>query len=447
MVTSPQGGPLRASLYIRRSKASIDGETVSLDFQEHELRTMMARHGAEVVQIFKDDGRSGNNLKRQAWLDWIASSADVDIIGTWAIDRSARGNAVMSLYPIMTALAAYRVRLLTVRDRLDSDDPRFERDVLWEAQRANEDWKTISARNKATRDAKKRKGEWVGLPPFGTQIVDKVLVVNEEEAAIVREAASRLLRGDAIAATTRWLNSTGARTRRGNEWARNSLVANLTSDAARDLILDLSTYKAVQDVIHPRKGGGNGRTGGRPPAGLLSGLALCGSCFGKVYLYRYNDAPRATSAVYRCSTRAKGKNCETPGRISVEQADAEVERQYLDPEHADAIWWHETVEIVGGTMDEAQRALEAAEKALMAEKTMDNFLAAQEAEEAVKNATPGERRRTLIPLGTYGERWRLAGDDLATRRSLLASATEQILIGRGTVWIDWTHEHDPRTNE
>lgn len=438
-----------ASLYIRRSKPSVDGETVSLDFQEHELRELLTRHGAEVVSIYTDDGKSGNNLRRAEWLRWIESAAKVDIIATWALDRSARANMVLSGAPVIEAIKAHNTRLLTVRDSLDSESANFDLEFGIRGLLAHEDWKAISARNKATRAAKKRKGEWVGIPPFGTEIRNKVLMIKEDEAALVRDAASRILRGDAIAATTRWLNSTGARTRRGNEWARNSLIANLTSESVLNLgILDLATYRAVEKALHPRKGGGNGRVGGRPPAGLLSGLARCASCGGKVYLYRYTDAPRVSPEVYRCATRAKGMTCLEPGRIAVSDADDAIEAEFLSPPHADAFWFDERIEIVGGTLDAAQRALEAANEALVAEKTMENFLAAQAAEEAVLTATPGERRRTLVPLGTYGERWKAAEGDLHERRRLVADAVDEIRIGKGGVLeVDWTHEREPNANE
>lgn len=450
-----------ASLYVRRSKASVDGETVSLAFQQEDLRRLAAQHGAEVVKVFVDDGASGANLNRRAWLQWIDSAKDVDLLLTWAIDRSARGNAVMSLYPLMSALSAHGARLITVRDRIDSEDPRFERDVLWEAQRAGEDWKTISARNKRTAEAMKARGEHSGIVPFGTRVEDKKLVIDEEEAAIIREAASRILRGDSTAAVTRWLNSTGHVTRRGNTWERQSMLRNIESKAVRRLgILDLATLEAVYAKSHPLEGTGQaGRPrGGRPPVGLLSGLAICASCRRRLYHYRFKR--QRSAPVYRCATRGLGKPCDEPGIIKVEMADAFIEDGILSEPIRSAFWWEETVQIVGGNQEEARRRLEDAKAALLAEMTIDNLKAAQEAEEGFRTATPGERRRTLVPTEPYGERWIRAnatrGEEetpaqrdlrLDLTRSLICSVASEVRIGRHAIEVDWRHLDDPRTND
>lgn len=118
------------TLYIRKSKKSVDGETVSLEFQERELRNLMTRHGVSVGEVFIDDGKSGAK-SRQRWLDWHASFARHGVAGVWAIDRSSRQSVVKALYPLLMALEVHGTRLLTVRDRLDSKDPRFERDIVW----------------------------------------------------------------------------------------------------------------------------------------------------------------------------------------------------------------------------------------------------------------------------------------------------------------------------
>jgi DNA invertase Pin-like site-specific DNA recombinase len=130
------------------------------------------------------------------------------------------------------------------------------------------------------------------------------------EAQALREAAELVIGGAGLWAATGRLNELGMRTTAGGPWHHSELRRTLLNPryAGRRVhrgvdvgegqwpaVFDLDTWAAVRAVLtdpsRSRKG--------RPRAYLLSALAVCGSCGGKIY-----GAPRsAGGSIYMCETR------------------------------------------------------------------------------------------------------------------------------------------------
>src|SRR5690606_31253149 len=87
--------------------------------------------------------------------------------------------------------------------------------AAWDAVEAEQ----ASERIKAAKLQRSQKGEWHGgTPPFGYTSANTKLVINPEEAPLVKEAAKRILAGDTIhAIITEW-NRRGVTTRFGYHW-------------------------------------------------------------------------------------------------------------------------------------------------------------------------------------------------------------------------------------
>lgn len=428
-----------ASIYLRRSKES--GENaVSLDFQKRQTLELCHRLGAEVVRIHVDDGKSGALMTRKAWRQWMADAADVDILAAWAVDRTTRSGLVGGA-ALIDAINSNGSQFVTV-DGLDSNSPDFELIFGIKCVLAREEWKRASARNKATHAEKRARGEYVGAAPFGTRFDGKKLVLHPEESEMVREAASRLLRGDSLLSLTRWFNASGVKTRRGNLWGRSSVVHTLSSLTTRDHILGRATWEAIQDRVTPVKRGQDARPAGRPPSyALLQRAATCDGC-GKIMYVRHRPE---NSHTYICRQPGLGKPCPYKGRMLTRLADPEIERQFLE-RCGDAFWFEEVVEIIGSTVEAAEAALQDAQAALLESPGPETLSAYQEAQAAVEVASPGERQRRLVQTATYAEMWRAAGDDLMEKRRILLPSIHEVRIGKGRiVSITWTDEVEALT--
>lgn len=134
-------------------------------------------------------------------------------------------------------------------------------------------------------------GKWHGGPrPFGYVNTPDGLVVAEDEAAVVREAAALVLNGSSLASIARKLNADGVTTAQGKAWQPQNLrrmlmrplIAGLrvqrdvvVADAAWPAIVDRPTHELLAVKL-----GDPGRRTAHSNARvyLLAGLALCNVC-------------------------------------------------------------------------------------------------------------------------------------------------------------------------
>jgi Recombinase len=154
-----------------------------------------------------------------------------------------------------------------------------------------------------------------GIRPFGFSR-DRTRVVHAE-AAIIREAAARVLAGESLGAIAGDLTARGVATVRGGPWSRTSIrqlllrprVAGLrqhrgavVGPAAWPAILDGETYEGLRATLTGPRRRPPGLTNARKY--LLSGIASCGVC--RSPLKVHHGGPSAPLA-YACPRRGCGK--------------------------------------------------------------------------------------------------------------------------------------------
>jgi hypothetical protein len=184
--------------------------------------------------------------------------------------------------------------------------------------------KMIGERTRDKMAASRRKGTWTGgSPPLGYDVVDRKLIVNECEAALVRriyhlylDLRSAIAVASALNAesrTTKHHVSTGGRRHGARAWEnarpRNPIPAGLMSchgevhEGQHQAIIDRVTYQRVQNLLDER--GGQRLRWGRNPEYILTGIIRCARR-GQPYSPASNRKGSRECRYYRCSTRDKG---------------------------------------------------------------------------------------------------------------------------------------------
>lgn len=136
-----------------------------------------------------DDGISGTILLERKAMQLILKKArrrEIKMVVFKSIHRLARD--LKDALEIKETLLAHGVRLVTIEEGYDSlregkNDMKFEMFAMFAAQQP----KTISVSISSAMAAKARRGERVGKVPFGYKVVDKKMVINEDEAPTVRK--------------------------------------------------------------------------------------------------------------------------------------------------------------------------------------------------------------------------------------------------------------------
>lgn len=418
-----------ASLYIRLSREARESN-LSLAGMLNDTRDLAARLGYEVMAEHVDDGISGAVRDRPAFRAWLddGRTGRANALLTYHADRVTREgvnvaamvlDVVEGKDPTTGKVLDAPVRLATV-DGLDSRDESYRMRLVFAAEMARSERERIKARNIATRARLIAAGRHTGGPvPFGCQVVvrdgGKYLQRCDVEADLLGEAAGRLIRGDGMRTVTRWLNLAGHRTRRGTQWQRSSLRATLLSAATREHVLSLATYRALEVRLSPKDEDKARFAGGRPVAHLLAGgLALCASCGRKM---------TTSAGRYICSSTSGGFTCSRIMTIGADATDALLEQTFLE-HYGDQRGLELRVIVLGGEdLDDAERAQETAQEALLASPGTQTLAAYEAARErlATAKAQPIRReRQTFLSEQTYAEMW--AAGDVPERSRILSQA-------------------------
>jgi len=311
----------RAVVYCRIS-ADKDEREVGVVTQEKDCRALAARRGWDVVDVFVDNNRSAwkRNRKRPGWDQLMAGLADkaYDIVIVWHGDRLMRQPRDLE---DLIDIADRGVQLASPggeRDLSNPDDLFILRIETAHACRSSDD---TSRRVKRAhlRLAQEGKDPGGGSRPFGYR--DDRVSIDPHESALIREAASRTLAGDTVRSICADWNARGVPTVSGRPWTTFVFKRMLTSariagwrshngafiaPAQWPAILDRATVERLRGLLlDPAR-----RVNHNPRRYLLTGLARCGLCGGKL-IARPRDDKRRT---YVCSS---GPNFSGCGRIRI----------------------------------------------------------------------------------------------------------------------------------
>lgn len=191
--------PTRCAIYTRKSvEQGLEQEFNSLEAQRSICSAYIAsqrpKGRVEVEKRYDDAAWSGSTLQRPALQELLADLENglIDVVVIYKLDRITR--TLLDFVRLLDLFEQCGVTFIAVTQRFDTSDStgrlilnilltfaQFEREIL-------------SDRLKDKFGAMRARGMFVGgHPPFGYDLVDKRLVVNPEEAEIVRWIFSRYL--------------------------------------------------------------------------------------------------------------------------------------------------------------------------------------------------------------------------------------------------------------
>lgn len=189
----------RCAIYTRKSTdEGLDSEFNSLDAQRDSCAAFIAsqRHEnwVELSKAYDDGGYSGGSLERPAFQRLLADVRDgkVDVIVVYKVDRLTR--SLLDFARIVGILDEAGASFVSITQAFNSTTSmgRLTLNVLLSFAQFEREIASERVRDKIA--ASKAKGIWMGgTVPLGYDLLDRRLVVNESEAAIVRHIFARYL--------------------------------------------------------------------------------------------------------------------------------------------------------------------------------------------------------------------------------------------------------------
>ena len=171
-------------IYIRVStEMQVDG--YSLDGQRTTLTEYYEREKMIIKGIYEDAGKSGRSIEgrpafRQMLSD-IEDGLEIDYVLVYKLSRFGRN--ALDILNSLDFIQSYGVNLISVTDCIDSSQTSGKLlisvlSAVSEIERENIIEQTMNGRRE-----KARQGLWNGgFAPYGYSLVNKKLVINEEEA-------------------------------------------------------------------------------------------------------------------------------------------------------------------------------------------------------------------------------------------------------------------------
>ena len=180
---------IKVYTYTRVSTAmQVDG--YSLDAQKAKMKAYADYNDYEIVGEYEDAGKSGKSIEGRAqfsqMMEDIKSGKDgVSYVLVFKLSRFGRNAAdVLSSLQVMQD---FGVNLVCVEDGIDSSKDAGKLMISVLSAVAEIERENIRVQTMEGRIQKAREGKWNGgFAPYGYQLVDGKLVVNEEEAEAIR---------------------------------------------------------------------------------------------------------------------------------------------------------------------------------------------------------------------------------------------------------------------
>lgn len=210
---------MRCAIYRRVSTDMQVEEGFSLEAQRIRLLAYAESQGWTVVEDYCDEGFSAKSLERPEMQRLIAdiSKKKFDIVLVYRLDRFVR--SVVDLHELLQLMEQHDVKFKSATEIFDTTSATGRLFITLIATLAQWERETIAERVHLGMSKKAEQGERNGAPaPFGYDMVDGKLVLNEDEAKWVRYIFDRY---ESVGAQTvaRELNRKGVRTKRGETWS------------------------------------------------------------------------------------------------------------------------------------------------------------------------------------------------------------------------------------
>lgn len=321
---------MRTAIYIRVSTDEQAKEGYSIRAQTERLKAYCVSQGWSVVDFFIDDGISAKDMKRPELKRMIKLIEQdlVDCVLVYKLDRLTR--SVLDLYKLLEVFDKHNCKFKSATEVYDTTSAMGRMFITIVAALAQWERENLSERVRMGMEQKAREGKWVmNLPPFGYDIdrENDTLIINEDEAKLVRKIYDLYLSGKGMNKIANNLNQMNIKTKAGGNWYNQKIGYLLTNpiyigtmrynyrvnkdqyfevENAVPPIIDKETYNKVQQLR-------NGRSIVHPRAAtsqfIFSGIAKCARCgaplFGK-YGGMTRKGKKYVSLSYYCSNKRLG---------------------------------------------------------------------------------------------------------------------------------------------
>lgn len=215
--TDVKKAPVWIAIYTRKSNdENLTNNVTSIDSQKSCCRSYIEiqkeKGWQEYPETFDDPAESGKDFKRPAVKRLLKTIAEGKVQGVivYKLDRMTRNSK--DFHSLLELFEKYNVAFVSATESIDTKSPQGRLMTAIMVQFAQYDRELDQERSRDFHLARASKGLWCGgVPPLGYDVKDKLLVVNNQEAELVRRIFDLYLKHESAMAVAEDLNRQGFR--------------------------------------------------------------------------------------------------------------------------------------------------------------------------------------------------------------------------------------------
>lgn len=338
---------MKASIYVRVSTVEQAKEGFSLAAQEERCLQYIQSQGWTYVGTYKDDGYSAKDLNRPGIQRLIQDVKEkkFDCVVVYRLDRLVR--SITDLHHLLDLFEKHHVAFKSATETYDTTSAIGRLFISIVGAMAQWERENLSERIRMGMEQRfLEKKRHQGRAAYGYDLVDGKLVINPEEAKVVRRI-HELYKTNGITRIAHILNQEGIRTKNGSRWSDPQIRYILTNpiyigqiryhpkkedkskyhivEGEHEPILTKEQFENTQKLLEIRRGAVV------PPKAMtsdypFSGVLYCSRC-GHPFTGRFHYSNRyklAKRYAYRCTGRFSYGVCDAP-----EISELKLEREFF----------------------------------------------------------------------------------------------------------------------
>lgn len=311
----------QAVLYLRYSSSNQSEQ--SIEGQRRVCSEFAERNGYEIIKEYADRALTGKTDNRPDFLKMISEAKNgvFKYIIVYKLDRFSRNKYDSVIYK--HKLKEYGVKVVSATEQIsDSIEGKVMESLLEAINEMYSDELSQKVR-RGINETLLKKQFCGGYVPFGYNVEDKRLVINDEQAEAVRYIFTEYAHGTPQKNIVEQLNARGIKTQSGGTFRKssvNKIITNrkyigefvrkdgTTIENYCEPIIERCVFEQAQKRLETNK-----RTAGARTAKinyLLSGKVYCGLCGAMMDGVSGTSQNGATHYYYVCANRCRDKSCK-----------------------------------------------------------------------------------------------------------------------------------------
>lgn len=247
---------IRVAAYARVSTSSEEQLSSLKTQKEHYENTFLNNDCYKFVGIYYDEGISGTKIDKRDGLLSLLKDCDagkIDRVVTKSISRFSRN--ITDCLEMVRHLSKINVSILFEKENIDTAHMSSELMLSILSSIAESESKSLSQNIKWSAKRRFEEGTYViATPPYGYNNIDGKMIVNKEEAKIVKEIFNMALSGIGAYTIANKLDQNNIPPRKGTNWSGASVRDILKNISYTGDVIFQKTYRDENYKQHINRG-------------------------------------------------------------------------------------------------------------------------------------------------------------------------------------------------